>query len=441
MTPEEEARIKALSDAYKQAEASGNQADMYTTHAQAESIRNQNGYSGGADGSANIPFSNVTQPQPQANPTQTSSYGNAGVSVQDNAKIDAIKARYAQAQASGNEADMYTTHAQAEAIRNQYGYSGGADGSTYAPAQTTGLTKSAITPATSQSEYINKIYEAQRQAAIDKLKATYDTNMNTLNTAASKIPDTYNTARNSTAAVSEQNKSAFNERAAATGLNNGAGGQAALAIGNTLTSNMSALDKQQASSVADIEAQRIQLSTTFKNAIDSAVSENDFAKAQALYEEATRVDNSLVSQSQAQASVDAQYQQYQAERELNRAQVLASSGDFSGYKSIYGLTDAQVASLNAYWKLTKTKTTSNFSSGSGGGDDNNNNNNNTPLFGDKKTPIDDAGTLKNISTKLSAIEDRNVSVPSSAAQIIQSYYTQGLISEATAKQLLAQYGL
>ena len=52
-------------------------------------------------------------------------------SVEDSAQMAAIKKRYAEAQARGDTGAMKSAHADAEALRAQYGYSGGSDGSDY----------------------------------------------------------------------------------------------------------------------------------------------------------------------------------------------------------------------------------------------------------------------------------------------------------------------
>ena len=52
-------------------------------------------------------------------------------SVEDTAQMAAIKKRYEEAQARGDTAAMKSAHADAEALRAQYGYSGGSDGSDY----------------------------------------------------------------------------------------------------------------------------------------------------------------------------------------------------------------------------------------------------------------------------------------------------------------------
>ena len=52
-------------------------------------------------------------------------------SAEDSAQMAAIKKRYDEAYARGDTAGMNSAHADAEALRAQYGYSGGSDGSDY----------------------------------------------------------------------------------------------------------------------------------------------------------------------------------------------------------------------------------------------------------------------------------------------------------------------
>ena len=60
----------------------------------------------------------------------------AGMSDLDRAALEAAGQSYNQAQAAGDQAGMDAAHRQAESIRNQYGYSGGSDGSQYIPSGT-----------------------------------------------------------------------------------------------------------------------------------------------------------------------------------------------------------------------------------------------------------------------------------------------------------------
>lgn len=57
----------------------------------------------------------------------------AGMTDLDQAALDAAKQSYNAANAAGDQKGMNAAHQQAEAIRKQYGYSGGSDGSQYLP--------------------------------------------------------------------------------------------------------------------------------------------------------------------------------------------------------------------------------------------------------------------------------------------------------------------
>lgn len=63
--------------------------------------------------------------------TPLGTYNDAGVSAEDKQAIDYWKNVYAEAQAIGDRATMDKAHAEAEAIRGQYLYSGGVDGSDF----------------------------------------------------------------------------------------------------------------------------------------------------------------------------------------------------------------------------------------------------------------------------------------------------------------------
>lgn len=235
----------------------------------------------------------------------------------------------------------------------------------------------AVAP-TSQEGYVNSLYKAQQEAALAKLKAAYDQNVIDVDAQAAKIPQTYQTARNQTAATAEQNRAAFNERAAAYGLNSGTGGQADLAMRNQNAANMSAINQQQANAINDLDTTRLRISTAYQNDIAQAVATGDLARAQALYQEAVRVDNGLVAQSQAQADEDYRYwaanntyNQQQQASQLETAENLAAYGDFSGYLAL-GYPQIKIEEMQKVWAaanplLAQARGISTFNAGTGGG--------------------------------------------------------------------------
>lgn len=137
LNADQQKQISALKDAWAAASAAGDQAGMDNANKQAEAIRAQAGYSGGSDGSGYALLqnqSNAAADNQQSGETDSVallSGGDQKLSADLQAQIAALKQAYAQAQAAGDTAGMQNAHNQAEAIRNQAGYTAGADGSGY----------------------------------------------------------------------------------------------------------------------------------------------------------------------------------------------------------------------------------------------------------------------------------------------------------------------
>lgn len=260
------------------------------------------------------------------------------------------------------QAKLDSIHSAAEQIRASGGsYLGGNDGSEYNPiSQDDGdLNTPKLRGASSQAEYINSLYDAQKQAALAALKSAYDKNVAALDAQSQKLPGYFQEARNSTAASAEVSKANFNEYAAASGLNSGAGGQARLAMGNQLLGSLGSIDNSEAQAKNDLETQRTQLAANYENAIAQAMANGELQRAQALYQEAVRVDDSLVNTSANQAGVNLNYwsaasslNQQQMAQQLaqtqSMAQTLGAYGDFSGYLAL-GFTQGQVDQMYQVW--------------------------------------------------------------------------------------------
>lgn len=143
LNADQQKQLSDLQTAYANAQAAGDSDGMRNAHKQAEDLRSQYNYSGGSDGSGYVPLSGQTvQAGSQqvgginelhggTGSTQSLSGGDASLSRELQAQIAALKQAYADAQAAGDTAGMQSAHAQAEAIRNQNGYTGGSDGSGY----------------------------------------------------------------------------------------------------------------------------------------------------------------------------------------------------------------------------------------------------------------------------------------------------------------------
>jgi hypothetical protein len=303
-------------------------------------------------------------------------YNDTQLSPEEMAQVNAYKQQYAAAQAAGDTAGMEAAHAGAESIRARHGYSGGVDGSGYyavTPTQPR-YTAGKLPSASSAESYINDMYAAQQASALQALESAYETNMNTLNATGEKIPAYYYAAANDAGAQAAIQKANFNEQAAASGLNSGAGGQAALSMGNQLQGNLSNIQQQKANALADLELQRTQLSTAYQNDIAQAIADGNLAKAQALYDDFVRVDNSIVETARAQQ--DEYYRaaafansQYTDNRNYNLslADKMAQYGVFSGYDGI--LKPEQIEGMSSYFEGLQTPTKTSGGGGKGGTND------------------------------------------------------------------------
>ena len=191
------------------------------------------------------------------------------------------------------------------------GGGGGGGGGGASPSAANNAYEAAVLPsATSQADYINALYDANEQKRRAALEAQYTASVGALDQQAAKIPGQYEAAANQAAAQAAVNRANFNEMAAANGLNTGAAGQAALAQNNALLGAVSEIRKNQANALNDVEMQRVSLQQQYQKAIADAIASNDADRAAALYNEAKRVDESLVSTAVNQATEN--YRAWQA---------------------------------------------------------------------------------------------------------------------------------
>lgn len=180
----------------------------------------------------------------------------------------------------------------------------GDDGTLYRMTQNGGVAAGSLTAdeeepeplsppyAESARQYIRDIYDARRESALQAFKSAYDAGMNEINAAAAGLPKKYQAARDRAAAQSEIQRANFNEYAAAKGLSSGTGGQAMLAMGNQLQSDLSAIARAEADALADLELQRTQLAARYKNDIAQAIADGKLAEASALYDDFVRTAGS-----------------------------------------------------------------------------------------------------------------------------------------------------
>lgn len=143
------------------------------------------------------------------------------------------------------------------------------------------------------SDYINEIYAAAERQALAALEGAYTEQLASFDSEAAALPGTYREAKNRAAADAAVTQQSMNERFTASGLNSGAQGQAALALGIAAQGSMAALDAEEARSLAELESRRAQVKAQYQNAVAQAIAQNEIERANALYQEAVRVDNSF----------------------------------------------------------------------------------------------------------------------------------------------------
>lgn len=210
--------------------------------------------------------------------------------------------------------------------------------------------------AADQSDYIRQMYEQQLAANKAQLESDYNQNLSSLDSEASKIGSNYYEQRRQTQANADRAQANYNEMANASGLNSGTGSQAQLARSNQLQSDLTTLGNAEAQNRAEIERQRTLLGQQYQNAIQKAQAENNMELAQKLYQEAARVDESIIDASKNDSSraleiLNMMLSQVSSERNLasedarQAAEIAAASGKYGLYGKLYGLSDDVVKRL------------------------------------------------------------------------------------------------
>ena len=211
-----------------------------------------------------------------------------------------------------------------------------------------------------QSDYIRRMYEQQLAANKAQLESDYNQNVSGLDSEASKIGSNYYEQRRQTQANADRSQASYNEMANASGLNSGTGGQAALSRSNQLQSDLTALGNAEAQNRAEIERQRTLLGQQYQNAIQKAQVENNMELAQRLYQEAVRVDESIIDASKNDSNraleiLNMMLNQVSSDRNLaseearKAAEIAAAGGKYGLYEKLYGLSDDVIAQLETIY--------------------------------------------------------------------------------------------
>lgn len=285
------------------------------------------------------------------------SYHDANLSAADAEIMKAYQAEWERAQALGDKEGMDRAHTNAETLRAGYGYSGGNDGSQYLPIkqEEDTLTKIGLPTYQPQVDYVDNLYEAQKNKALAALQSSYDKSRLELENSMKEIPATYQAQANQIAAEALKQQQNFNESAAYAGMNVGSGSQAQLAMSNQLQSNMSNLRTNEANAMTKAQQQLSALYVDYQNSIAEAIANNEYERAAALLQEYQKAAESLVEVAKNQASLDVDIagfnrdtHQYNQEMTLQKAQDMAKYGDFSGYLKL-GFSNDQVNNMRRGW--------------------------------------------------------------------------------------------
>lgn len=189
----------------------------------------------------------------------------------------------------------------------------------------------------SYEDYINQMYSEALKAQLAQLESSYKQNISELDASVGKVDSTYNEQKRQADGLAEQNAASWREMANAYGLNSGAIGQAALAQNNQKQSDLNTLSAAQAQAQAEIERQRTLLGQQYQLQINQAIAENNYQKAEMLYQEAVRADEALRQQEQQNADMMLQYaqmamqqQQYNSDLALQYAKLAGTGSSGSG---------------------------------------------------------------------------------------------------------------
>ena len=180
---------------------------------------------------------------------------------------------------------------------------------------------------TARFDQINNLYNAQRDSALKQLETSYNKNLSDAQAAYDKISPKYQESRNEAGAEYERQRRNNNLQAAANGLNTGAGSQMQLAASNVYQTGQAQLQKAENEALNEADRNMLTLKEQYEADINKAISDNDSTRAAALLNEYGE----------------------QYERMMDQAKQLASYGDFSLYKTIYG--DTAAAQMEQAWLL------------------------------------------------------------------------------------------
>ena len=175
------------------------------------------------------------------------------------------------------------------------------------------------------TNYLKELYNQKLKSAVDNLTSAYKNSISDLDNQGGQIAKQYKESENQIAAQNDLQKQAWNESANVSGLNTGARGQAALAMGNTLQTNLRKLSESMNTSLANLNTQRQKLKNTYDSNVSAATESNAGALNQALYSEMQRQQTERAKEAAAQQAV--------AKSQLDDL-IKSGTTDFSPYQNL-----------------------------------------------------------------------------------------------------------
>ena len=175
------------------------------------------------------------------------------------------------------------------------------------------------------TNYLKELYNQKLKSAVDNLTSAYKNSISDLDNQGGQIAKQYKESENQAAAQNDLQKQAWNESANVSGLNTGARGQAALAMGNTLQTNLRKLSESMNTSLANLNTQRQKLKNTYDSNVSAATESNAGALNQALYSEMQRQQTERAREAAAQQAV--------AKSQLDDL-IKSGTTDFSPYQNL-----------------------------------------------------------------------------------------------------------
>lgn len=132
--------------------------------------------------------------------------------------------------------------------------------------------------------------KAANQMALENLDRAYAESRDALKAERSAIGGTYQSARNATAGQNEVEQRNMKMYAMSSGLNSGAAGQIALSQSVAAQNDLNQLYAQEANAYAENDKALSEMEREYNFAVAQAKTEGDYALANALYDEMSRVD-------------------------------------------------------------------------------------------------------------------------------------------------------